>query len=182
MISSTAAVREDPKEAQAAAAAKKAGEAEEEPGGPTPFEHEVEASSTPDDPVPEWQNPRHHNDPDRAGAFEEDFGGEGGSDRPADVALPPFEDGSGSVLASPEVHAIADEILHMNMIEVNELCNRLAEHFGIKDAEGGMMMAAEGGEGGEEGGADGAAEEKTAFDLKLTGFDKKAKIKVSFLQ
>ena len=80
------------------------------------------------------------------------------------------------------MHAIADEILHMNMIEVNELCNRLAEHFGIKDAEGGMMMAAEGGEGGEEGGADGAAEEKTAFDLKLTGFDKKAKIKVSFFQ
>jgi len=150
--------------------------AEEQPKGPTPFEKEVEAASTSDDEVPEWQNPRHHNNPDKDRVFEDEFG----PDEEIPVApLPPFDDGSGKVSASPELHGIAEEIINMSMIEVNELCNRIAEHFGIEEREGGPMMGAGDGDG-DGGDAEEAApaEERTAFDLKLVSFDAKAKIKV----
>ena len=167
MISSTATLWEDAKAAEADAAAA--------PKEPSPFEKEVEAASTPDDEVPEWQNPRHHNNPKKDRVFAEEFGPD---EEMPEVPLPPFDDGSGKVMASPELHSIADEIIHMNMIEVNELCQRIAEHFGIEEQTGPpMAMAGAGGDGagGEE---EAAAEVKTAFDLKLVSFDAKAKIKV----
>ena len=171
MISSTTTLWEDAKAAEADAAPAE----DEAPKGPSPFEKEVEAASTPGDEVPEWQNPRHHNNPDKDRVFAEEFGPD---EEMPEVPLPPFDDGSGKVMASPELHAIAEEIVHMNMIEVNELCQRIAEHFGIEEQAGPpMMMAGAGGDGaaGEE---EAAAEEKTAFDLKLVSFDAKAKIKV----
>lgn len=172
MISSTTTLWEDAKAAEADAAPAAEDEA---PKGPSPFEKEVEAASTPGDEVPEWQNPRHHNNPEKDRVFAEEFGPD---EEIPEVPLPPFDDGSGKVMASPELHAIAEEIVQMNMIEVNELCQRIAEHFGIEEQAGPpMMMAGAGGDGaaGEE---EAAAEEKTAFDLKLVSFDAKAKIKV----
>ena len=173
MISSTTTLWEDAKAAEADAAPTAA--EDEAPKGPSPFEKEVEAASTPGDEVPEWQNPRHHNNPDKDRVFAEEFGPD---EEMPEVPLPPFDDGSGKVMASPELHAIAEEIVQMNMIEVNELCQRIAEHFGIEEQAGPpMMMDGAGGDGaaGEE---EAAAEEKTAFDLKLVSFDAKAKIKV----
>ena len=178
MISSTTSLWEDakPAEADAEADAGAAAAAEDAPPkGPSPFEEEVAAASTPGDEVPEWQNPRHHNNPDKDRVFEEEFGPD---EEMPEVPLPPFDDGSGKVMASPELHAIADEIIHMNMIEVNELCQRIAEHFGIEEQTGPpAMMGAVGGDGAAEE-EEAVVEEKTAFDLKLVSFDAKAKIKV----
>lgn len=98
------------------------------------------------------------------------------------VPLPPFEtpDNEGKVLASPELHALADEIVHLSMIEVKELVDRVGEHFGFVDDEDDDYAGGGGGGGG--GGDAGAAKEevveKTVFDLKLVGFDEKSKIKV----
>lgn len=98
------------------------------------------------------------------------------------VPLPPFEtpENEGKVLASPELHALADEIVHLSMIEVKELVDRVGEHFGFVDDEDDDYAGGGGGGGG--GGDAGAAKEevveKTVFDLKLVGFDEKSKIKV----
>jgi len=66
------------------------------------------------------------------------------------------------------------------MMEVKELVDRVADHFGIEEDD----SAHGGGGGGDADGADGAGAEaeevveKTTFDLKLTGYDAKSKIKV----
>ena len=94
--------------------------------------------------------------------------------------LPPFEnegDDEDKVSAPPHLHDLADEIVRLNMLEVKELVDRIGDHFGFTDED--EFMDGEGGEGGEGGAAaEEAKVEKTAFDLKLTGFDAKAKIKV----
>ena len=73
---------------------------------------ESEAAAEDDDPCPAWQNPLHHNNPDYDGTkvLSEDF--EEGEEMPV-VPLPPFEtdETEGKVLASPELHALADEIV-----------------------------------------------------------------------
>lgn len=63
--------------------------------------------------------------------------------------------------------------------ELKELTDQIADHFGFDDS----MMAASYGGGGMGGAASAPVEEevkveKTLFDLKLVGFDAKAKIKV----
>ncbi len=97
------------------------------------------------------------------------------------VPLPPLEtpENEGKVLASPELHALADEIVRLSMMEVKELVDRVGGHFGLVDDDEDDYVS-----GGGSGGADagGAAKEevveKTVFDLKLVGFDEKSKIKV----
>ena len=51
------------------------------------------------------------------------------------VPLPPFEtpENEGKVLASPELHALADEIVRLSMLEVKELVDRVGDHFGLVD-------------------------------------------------
>ncbi|KAL7449883.1 hypothetical protein ACHAWC_001895 [Mediolabrus comicus] len=97
--------------------------------------------------------------------------------------LPPFDeedDDEEKVSAPPHLHELADEIVRLNMLEVKELVDRIGDHFGFTDDDDDYMD--DGGEGGGGGGGGAAAAEevveKTAFDLKLTGFDAKAKIKV----
>lgn len=94
------------------------------------------------------------------------------------VPLPPFDDNDDDdeVSAPPHLHDLADEIVRLNMLEVKELVDRIGEHFGFTDDEEDYMDG-----GGADGGGAAVEEakvEKTAFDLKLTGFDAKAKIKV----
>jgi large subunit ribosomal protein L7/L12 len=137
------------------------------------------ASTTDSDECPNWQNPLHHNNPAFTKVFAEDFAP--GEEMPV-VPLPPFEtpENEGKVLASPELHALADEIVHLSMIEVKELVDRVGEHFGFVDDED-DDYAGGGGGGGGPGDAGAAKEEvveKTVFDLKLVGFDEKSKIKV----
>ncbi|KAL7526500.1 hypothetical protein ACHAXR_001515 [Thalassiosira sp. AJA248-18] len=94
------------------------------------------------------------------------------------VPLPPFEtdENEGKVLASQELHDLADEIVRLNLLEVKELVDRMGEHFGFGDDDDDGDYAEDGdGSGGAE---EEAVVEKTVFDLKLTGFDAKSKIKV----
>ena len=126
----------------------------------------------PADPCPPWQNPLHHNNPDYVGkVLAEDFAP--GEEMPI-VPLPPFDDGSGGALAPPHLHDLANDIVRLSMLEVKELVDRVGEHFGIGDDDdfGG------GGDDAPAAAAEVVVEEKTIFDLKLTGFDEKSKIKV----
>eukprot|EP00560_Eucampia_antarctica_P000800 CAMPEP_0197831354 /NCGR_PEP_ID=MMETSP1437-20131217/9569_1 /TAXON_ID=49252 ORGANISM="Eucampia antarctica, Strain CCMP1452" /NCGR_SAMPLE_ID=MMETSP1437 /ASSEMBLY_ACC=CAM_ASM_001096 /LENGTH=264 /DNA_ID=CAMNT_0043434231 /DNA_START=24 /DNA_END=818 /DNA_ORIENTATION=- len=134
---------------------------------------EAKAPSDDVDECPEWQNPLHHNDPNKTKIMLDQFGSD---ETPEMVPLPPIDDGSCNVLAPPHIHDLADQIVHLNMLEIKELVDNIGEHFGIEDDDGAMDF---GGGGSADGGQEEEVkEERTAFDLKLTGFDAKSKIKV----
>ena len=129
---------------------------------------------------PPWQNPLHHNNPDYqfgGKILAEDY--EIGEEMPL-IPLPPFESGvdGSSVLASPYLHELADDIVRLSMLEVKELVDRVGEHFGIGDDDDDYSGGGGGGGGGGEAVAAPTVEVKTVFDLRLTGFDEKSKIKV----
>ena len=64
---------------------------------------------------------------------------------------------------SEKVTAMIEEIKGLTVLELSELVHALEEEFGVSAAAGGAAPA---------------AEEKTEFDVVLTGFDAAAKIKV----
>ena len=72
-------------------------------------------------------------------------------------------------MASEKVTAMIEEIKALTVLELGELVHALEEEFGVSAA----AMAAPAA-----GAAAPAAEEKTEFDVVLTGFDAAAKIKV----
>ena len=72
-------------------------------------------------------------------------------------------------MASEKVTAMIEEIKALTVLELSELVHALEEEFGVSAA----VMAAPAA-----GAAAPAAEEKTEFDVVLTGFDAAAKIKV----
>ena len=63
-----------------------------------------------------------------------------------------------------------DAIKELSVLELNELVKACEEEFGVSAAAGVVVAAAAG--------AGEAAEEKTEFDVVLTGFDAAQKIKV----
>ena len=71
-------------------------------------------------------------------------------------------------MASEKVTAMIEEIKALTVLELSELVHALEEEFGVSAA----AMAAPAA-----GAAAPAAEEKTEFDVVLTGFDAAAKIK-----
>ncbi|CAI5501003.1 unnamed protein product [Closterium sp. Naga37s-1] len=82
---------------------------------------------------------------------------------------------------------LADEIVGLTLLEVSDLTALIRKKLGMEDAPmGGMPMgmmmmpggAMPGGGGGGEAAPAAAKEEKTAFDVKLEGFDAAAKLKV----
>mmetsp|Transcript_377 Transcript_377/g.464 ORF Transcript_377/g.464 Transcript_377/m.464 type:complete len:224 (-) Transcript_377:96-767(-) len=86
---------------------------------------------------------------------------------------------------SPKVEELFNKIIYLDMVEVHLLAELINEKMGLKISDAERERMARGGGGGGGGGKTGdddeaapAAEEKTIFDLKLTGFDAKAKIKV----
>ncbi len=72
-------------------------------------------------------------------------------------------------MASEKIAALIEEVKALTVIELSELVHALEEEFGVSAA----AMAAPAA-----GAAAPAAEEKTDFDVVLTGFDAAAKIKV----
>ena len=70
---------------------------------------------------------------------------------------------------SEKITAMIEEIKGLTVLELSELVHALEEEFGVSAA----AMAAPAA-----GGAVAAAEEKTEFDVVLTGFDAAGKIKV----
>ena len=139
---------------------------------------EEEANET-EDTIPVWQNPLHHNNPEMKKMFEEDF--EEGEEMPI-IPMPPLStDDPDKVVAPPHIHDLAHEIVHLNLLEMKELTEMISDHFGFDDemmaaSYGGGMVGA--GAGGAAAAAEEVKEEKTLFDVKLLGFDAKAKIKV----
>ena len=73
-------------------------------------------------------------------------------------------------MASEKITAMIEEVKALTVLELNELVKALEEEFGVSAAA--MAAPAAGGA------AAPAAEEKTEFDVVLTGFDAAAKIKV----
>ena len=69
---------------------------------------------------------------------------------------------------SEKVTAMIEEIKGLTVLELSELVHALEEEFGVSAAAMAAPVAA----------AAPAAEEKTEFDVVLTGFDAAAKIKV----
>lgn len=129
-----------------------------------------------EDPVPEWQNPLHHNNPNMNKMFEEDFQKE---EEIEPSALPPFETDPDKTVAPPHIHDLAHKIVNLTLLELKELTEKIAQHFDFDDQimaasySGGAMasMAVVEPEGEKKA-------ERVIFDLKLVGFDEKAKIKV----
>ena len=72
-------------------------------------------------------------------------------------------------MASGKITALVEEVKALTVLELSELVHALEEEFGVSAA----AMAAPAA-----GAAAPAAEEKTEFDVVLTGFDAAAKIKV----
>ncbi|KAF8018714.1 hypothetical protein BT93_H3575 [Corymbia citriodora subsp. variegata] len=89
---------------------------------------------------------------------------------------------------SDRVSALVDEIAVLTLLEVSDLTEELRKKMGIEEMPSmavmmpGMGFAVRGpgraGPGAAAAGADEKKAEKTAFDLKLEGFDAAAKIKV----
>ena len=73
-------------------------------------------------------------------------------------------------MASEKITNLIEEVKALTVLELNELVKALEEEFGVSAAA--MAAPAAGGA------AAPAAEEKTEFDLVLTGFDASSKIKV----
>mmetsp|Transcript_26874 Transcript_26874/g.83614 ORF Transcript_26874/g.83614 Transcript_26874/m.83614 type:complete len:173 (-) Transcript_26874:61-579(-) len=89
--------------------------------------------------------------------------------------------------ASEKVTKICDEVCQLNVLELTEFLELFKARAGLSDADlqgggGGVMMAAPAAAaapgGGDDAPAEAAAEAKEYFDIKLTGFDATAKIKV----
>jgi len=75
---------------------------------------------------------------------------------------------------SDQAKELGDKIVQLTLMQANELADYLKEVHGIEPAAGGAVMVA-GPAGG--GGAAEEAEEKTSFDVVLTGFgDKKIQV------
>ena len=72
-------------------------------------------------------------------------------------------------MASEKVTAMIEEVKALTVLELSELVHALEEEFGVSAAAMAAPTA---------GAAAPAAEEKTEFDVVLTGFDASAKIKV----
>jgi large subunit ribosomal protein L7/L12 len=129
---------------------------------------------------PFYQNPLHHNNPEMDKVFREDFDSEE-EFQAAVVPQPPLDLGDGRPPAPEYLHALADEIVNLTMLEMNELVNKIAHHYDFHD---GMLSpdtdgAAEGEDEDDDGdGTTSKEEAKTSFDIKLVEFDAKAKIKV----
>jgi len=64
-----------------------------------------------------------------------------------------------------DIKAIAEQLVGLTIQEASELANYLEEEYDIKPASAGVAVAAPGAAGGDGGGG----EEKTEFDVVLTG-------------
>ena len=73
-------------------------------------------------------------------------------------------------MASEKITALIEEVKGLTVLELSELVHALEDEFGVSAAA--MAAPAAGGA------AAPAAEEKTDFDVVLTGFDAASKIKV----
>ena len=134
-----------------------------------------------EDPTrPTWQNPLHHNNPDfNPKFFREEFA----SDEEFEAAVqpaPPLDLPDGTPSYPLYLLDLADDMVNLTMLEMNELINYMADHYGFDEgvlSPEGVGEEDAGGDDGD-GGAPPPEAEKTAFDVKLVSFDSTAKIKI----
>ena len=132
---------------------------------PTPQEL-AETSDT----VPEWQNPRHVNI-ERDEFFEAE---NLSSPPPSPLPLPPFETSPDAVVAPPHIEEVAQLIVQLNLLELKELVDRIAQEFEFDDEvmaasymNGAALMGSAGGAANAEPVEEAPA--KIIFDVKLIG-------------
>lgn len=65
-----------------------------------------------------------------------------------------------------DIKELAEQLVNLTIKEANELANHLEEEYDIKPAAAGVAVAAPGGAGGD---GEAGGEEKTEFDVVLTG-------------
>ena len=75
-------------------------------------------------------------------------------------------------MASEKITAMIEEVKALTVLELAELVHALEEEFGVSAAAAAVAAPAAGAAAAE------VVEEKTEFDVVLTGFDAAAKIKV----
>eukprot|EP00594_Rhizosolenia_setigera_P014935 CAMPEP_0178964626 /NCGR_PEP_ID=MMETSP0789-20121207/15786_1 /TAXON_ID=3005 /ORGANISM="Rhizosolenia setigera, Strain CCMP 1694" /LENGTH=244 /DNA_ID=CAMNT_0020649431 /DNA_START=111 /DNA_END=845 /DNA_ORIENTATION=- len=121
--------------------------------------------------LPIWHNPNVKETDDRI--FLDEF--QPGEEIPI-AQLPPMGDDGRKVQASEELNALANEIINLKFVDVIRITQRLDQMYGFDQDEDDDGEDDDGADGAE--GAEAAKEEKTTFDLKLTGFEAKSKIKV----
>jgi large subunit ribosomal protein L7/L12 len=95
-----------------------------------------------------------------------------------DATPPPSSDGT---KLSPKLEELFQKIIYLDMVEIHLLTELINEKLGIKISDAEKARMAQGGGGSsksDDAPKEEVKEEQTAFDLKLTGFDAKAKIKV----
>ena len=87
--------------------------------------------------------------------------------------------------ASEKVEKICDDVCQLNVLELKEFLDLFKERAGLSDADlqgggggGGVVQVAAAAAPAAAAPAEATAEEKEFFDIKLTSFDAKAKIKV----
>lgn len=143
-------------------------------GEPTPEELAAEQDPT---SIPEWQNPKHAATAATT-AEPQFFDDDNNEDATPSIMnnnaapLPPFETSPDAVVAPPHIEALAHQIVQLNLLELKELTDQIAQAFDFDDD----MMAASYGAGaamaapGAAAAADAEPEEvKTIFDIKLIG-------------
>ncbi|KAL7486293.1 hypothetical protein ACHAW6_011885 [Cyclotella cf. meneghiniana] len=101
---------------------------------------------------------------------------------------PPADDSSSSSSTTlpPKLEELFQKIIYLDMVEIHLLTELINEKLGVKISDAEKERMARGGGGGKRASDDDdddsskqeVKQEQTAFDLKLTGFDEKAKIKV----
>lgn len=133
---------------------------------------------------PGWQNPLYHNNPDVNRMFPEQYESQEAFERAKNHEVnraPPIQPEDGTMVGPKYLEDLADEMVNLTMLEMNELVNKLQEHYGLVDG----MLEPEGGDGDggddnddDEGEGVAPAQEKTVFELKLVSYDAKAKIKI----
>ena len=132
---------------------------------------------------PSFQNPLHYDNPEMQAEFEHEY--QSKEDFEANVQkLPPLAQEGEQVPIYQDVKDLVDECLHLTMLEMHELTNRLQDHYGFDESayEPHQQQGEDGGpeeeDDDDESGSGGAATTKTAFDIKLVSFDAKSKIKL----
>lgn len=134
---------------------------------PTPLEL-AETSDT----IPEWQNPRHVN-VERNDFFDAQDP-TSSSPLPSPLPLPPFETNPDAIVAPPHIEELAQQIVQLNLLELKELVDRIAQAFEFDDEvmaasymNGAALMGSAGGAANAEPVEEAPA--KVIFDVKLIG-------------
>ena len=120
-----------------------------------------------------WQNPRHATTKEPPKVFEEDFAD---SDKEME-ALPLMHLSQKENGYPPHIEELANELLHLNMMEMNELIQKLSGYFGVDMSSSGVHGGGDNNQQEQQEQEEQQEGPKT-WSVSLVSFDAKSKIKV----